>query len=360
MRPRPATVSVIPFLFGVAMAFTPSPLPCQARPLRVLVYHDMEGISGQDDPWTFLFSHPDRYAIGRQLLVADINAVVGGLFDGGATEVEVVDAHGSGNPEPDIPPGTLDPRARQVFKDHPFEPYMDLVEPGRYDAVAVVAMHAKTGSRGFASHTYTLGMDLILNGQSITETELIGYSWGRVKVPVIFASGDDRLQNDLKTMPWLQFVVTKKATSASTVELRPVDEVHAEMRTKAKLAIQGLGQAKTMPLTTPIQAALRVVPPASLAMLKGVPGVRYSENRVDFEAPDYQAVFDGWSALIHVATGGYQSVLMETIAQRPDGAALQGEFRDRLFGRWWDYESGRWTPPPAPKPVAGKRYHGDN
>ena len=32
-------------------------------------------------------------------------------------------------------------------------------------------------------------MDWILNGMSITETEIIGYSWGRVGVPVIFASG---------------------------------------------------------------------------------------------------------------------------------------------------------------------------
>jgi len=274
--------------------------------------------------------------------------------------VDVVDAHGSGNPEPDIPSGALDPRARQVFKDHPFEPYMDLGEPGRYEAVAVVAMHAKTGSRGFAAHTYTLGIDLLLNGKGITETELIGYSWGRVNVPVIFAAGDDRLQDDLKTMPWIQFVVTKKATSASTAELRPVPEVHAEMRTKAKLALAQLSRAKAMPLTPPIQAAVRVVPPASLAMLEGVPGIRYSDNRVDFEAADYKAVFDGWMALIHVATRGYPSVLMEAIAARPDGEALRQDFSDRLLARWWDYESGRYTAPAPKQAVEGKRYHGDN
>jgi len=332
----------------------------QGRPLRVLVYHDMEGLAGQNDPNSFRFDHPEQYAKGRLLLVADVNAVVGGLFDGGATEVEVVDAHGSGNFEPDIPAGALDPRARQVFKDHPFEPYMDLVEPGRYDAVAVVAMHAKTGSRGFASHTYTLGIELLVNGQTITETELIGYSWGRVNVPVIFASGDDRLQDNLKTMPWIQFVVTKKATSASTADLRPVGEVHAEMRAQAKLAVQRLASAKAMPLGTPIQAAVRVVPPASLEMLKGVPGIKYSDNRVDFEAADYQAVFDGWYALIGVASRARSALLMEMLTERPDGPAMRLEFTDRLFARWLDYESGRWTPPARPKPVEGKRYHGDN
>src|SRR3989304_1618222 len=68
--------------------------------LRVLVLHDMEGLSGQDDPRTFDFDHPDRYAEGREHLVGDVNSVIAGLFAGGANSVHVVDGHGSGNPEP--------------------------------------------------------------------------------------------------------------------------------------------------------------------------------------------------------------------------------------------------------------------
>ena len=360
MRAGAGAINVVCVLSGFLLVSVAGQAAAQGRPLRVLVYHDMEGLAGQNDPNTFRFDHPEQYAKGRQLLVADVNAVVSGLFDGGATEVDVVDAHGSGNPEPDIPAGALDPRARQLFKDHPFEPYMDLVEPGRYDAVAVVGMHAKTGSRGFASHTYTIGIELLINGQTITETELIGYSWGRVNVPVVFASGDDRLQDNLKTMPWIQFVVTKKATSASTADLRLVDEVHAEMKARARLAVERLASAKTMPLAAPIQAAVRVVPPASLAVLQGVPGIKYSDNRVDFEATDYKGVFDGWYALIGVATRAYPALLMEKLTERPDGPAMRLEFSNRLFARWMDYESGRWTPPARPKPVEGKRYHGDN
>ena len=143
----------------------PTFLSAQARPIRVLVYHDMEGIAGQDNPFTYRFDHPAEYAKGRQMLVADINTVIAGLFEGGATEVNVIDAHGSGNPEPDIPAGALDPRAKQIFRDKPFRGYVDLVEPDRYDAVAAVAMHSKTGSRGFAAHTITLGIALELERQ---------------------------------------------------------------------------------------------------------------------------------------------------------------------------------------------------
>ena len=165
----------------------------------MLVLHDMEGLSGEDDPDQFRFGKP-AYPRGQELLVGDVNAVIEGLFAGGATEVQVVDGHGSGNPEPDVRTDLLDPRATQVFRDQAFDAYFDLPETAQFDAVAVVGMHAKTGSRGFASHTFTLGIELQVNGQSITETELVALSWGRFGTPVIFASGDDRLAADLETM----------------------------------------------------------------------------------------------------------------------------------------------------------------
>src|SRR6185436_5429113 len=181
----------------------------QQRPLKVLVLHDMEGLSGEDDWRQFMFGYPDLYAQGRQLLTDDVNAVIAGLVAGGATTIEVVDGHGSGNPEPDLLLDKLDRHAKMISRDKPFDPYVDLVAPGAYDAVVLVGMHAKAGSNGFASHSSTLGMELWMNGMSLSEPEINGYSWGRVNVPVIFVSGDDHLKNDLKTMPWIEYVVTK-------------------------------------------------------------------------------------------------------------------------------------------------------
>jgi D-aminopeptidase len=220
-------------------------------------------------------------------------------------------------------------------------------------------MHAKTGSRGFASHTITLGMEVQLNGVPITESEIVGYSWGRVGVPMIFVSGDDRLHDDLKTMPWIEFVVSKKATSASTVELIPVEKVHAEMREKAARAVRNLSSAKVMTLATPLKAGLRAVPPASLASLKGIPGITYADQTVTFSAPDFRAAYDGVTALVTAARAGYAQVTGETIRKQPDGRRVMAEVSDALFMRWMDYESGRWQPPAPTAPVAGKKYHGD-
>jgi D-amino peptidase len=328
-------------------------------PVRVLVYHDMEGLAGQDDWHTYLFSHPEKYPEGQKMLVADLNAVIDGLIAGGATQVDVVDAHGSGNPEPDVRRDLLDPRAKQVFRDKEFDPYVDLTAPNTYDAVVAVAMHAKTGSRGFASHTITLGMDVLLNGRSITESEIVAYSWGRVGVPLIFVSGDDRLQNDLKDLSWLEYVVTKKATSSSTVELRPVDQVHAEMREKAAKAVRNLAKAKTMTVSAPMQAGLHAVPPASLQSLQGVPGITYANETVTFTAPDFRAAYDGVLGLVRAARAGYSQVLVESVRRLPDGKQVMAAYSDSLFMRWMDYESGRWKPPVASGPTSNKSFHGD-
>ncbi|MEZ4584932.1 MAG: M55 family metallopeptidase [Gemmatimonadales bacterium] len=328
--------------------------------MRVLVYHDMEGLSGQDDPATFRFSHRERYAVGRERLIADINAVVDGLIAGGATQVDVVDAHGSGNPDPDVTRAGLDPRANQVTRETPFRQYVDLVADDVYDAVVAVGMHAKTGSKGFASHTYTIGMDLILNGHSITESELVAFSWGRVGVPMIMVTGDDRLHADLATMPWIEYVETKRATAADQAELRPVDEVHAEMRAAAERAVKNRGQARVTTIATPVRAALRAVEPADLSLLDGVPGIQYHDQQVDFTAADFGAAYDGLIALIGVATKSYPRLLTETVRKRADGPATLLQFSDLLFQRWMDVESGRWTPPEPAKPEPGRRYHGAN
>ena len=344
-------------------ALTSDELPRANAPVRVLVYHDMEGLAGQDNPTTFRFNHQERYPEGREYLVADLNAVIAGLFDGGATQVDVVDAHGSGNPEPDVMTPKLDPRAKQVFRDQPFRQYVDLVAPNRYDAVVAVGMHAKTGSRGFASHTYTLGIEFQINGKTITESELVGYSWGRVGVPVIMVTGDDRLQKDLATMPWLQYVVTKFATAADSAQLRPITDVHAEMRAAAKVAVDNRGRAKAMTLRGPIRAALRAVPPASLELMDGVPGVTYHDNTVEFTAKDFGAVYDGLVALVGVASQSYSRLYPETLRAalgQAQGDSLVKGFSDRLFQRWMDVESGRWKPQAPAAPVAGRRYHGAN
>ena len=327
--------------------------------VKVLVYYDMEGLSGIDDWRMTTFSRTDPYRRGQDRLVTDVNAVIEGLFERGADVVHVVDGHGSGNPHPDLPPERLDSRAQHILRDAPFDAYADLTGAGLYDAVAVVGMHAKTGSAGFISHTMYLGTKLRLNGAWVTETEVVAYSWGRVGVPVIFASGDDVLARDLDTMPWIEYVTVKKAEGADGAELRPAEEVAAQMRESARRAIQNRLRARAMRLEPPLRVEFRAVHPASLSLLERVPGVDYSDRSVSFIAADVAEAFRAVQGLLAVAEQGYDRVLWDTIEAHPSGHELKRQFVDRLLDRYAEAENGEWAPPNRERDPS-RKYHGYN
>ncbi|MDE2980576.1 MAG: M55 family metallopeptidase [Gemmatimonadota bacterium] len=335
--------------------------------IRVLIIHDMEGLSGQDDPRSYRFG-TEQYPSGQEMLAADVNAVVDGLFAGGATEVVIADGHGSGNSDPDLRTDLLDARATQIIRDEPFDTYFDLPESEELDAVAVVGMHSKTGSGGFAAHTFTLGIDLLINGQAITETELVALSWGRFGVPVIFASGDDKLRGDLATMPWIEYVTVKDAPSADTAVPRPVDEARADLREGARRAVEQLAEAKSMRAVLPVRASLHAVPPANLRFLEGIPGLdggdgtgaAYADDTYSFTAADMRGAYDGLVAVVGMARVGYQSLLQEVVAARQDAGEIQSAFGEALWQRWHDQESGRYERPGAGEAIGEmiRRFHG--
>jgi D-amino peptidase len=326
--------------------------------IKILVYYDMEGISGLNDIRSLSFGNKE-YVQAREWLTNDVNAVIDGLFAGGADEVHVVDAHGSGNPDPDILVEKMDSRAHLVSRDKRFEAYVDLKEEGVYDAVAVVCMHSKTGGGGFAAHTYTIGMDWILNDLSINETEIIAYSWGRIDAPVIFASGDDKLEEQLEWMDWLEYVRVKKAKGAGDAELIPFETVHQEMQVAAKRAVENIPNSKAVHLTQPIKAQLRAVYPASLDQLEGVPGINYEDQSVTFTAEDFREAYDGITALIGVATGGYIRLVSDVIRNQDNAAKIRKEIGEKIEALWIEVESGLWKPPaPSQSQETKRKYFG--
>lgn len=284
-----------------------------------------------------------------------MNAVIKGLFAGGADEVDVVDGHGSGNPEPDILLDKMDSRARHIVREKRFDPYVDLVEAGDYDGIAAVCMHSKTGSGGFAAHTYTIGMDWILNDRSINESEIIACSWGRADVPLILVSGDNKLKEQLSWMSWLEYIQVKTAKGADDAIIRPLAEVHEEMSRAAERAVKHLSRAKVVKLKSPIKAQLRAVHPAQLDQLEGVPGINYKDNTVTFIAMDFAEAYQGIKAFIGVARRGYNRIITDVLKSEKLAGKLRPIYIKTFFQRWMDVESGRWPPPADKKEKPGKK-----
>jgi len=347
-------------LTGLAIALSSLP-PCsnvaaqsRQRAFRVLIVTDMEGLSGIDDPR--MTENSPRSASyherGLGFLHADVNACIAGLFDAGAISVDVVDTHGNGH---NLRAAQLDSRAKLLSQDAPRDPYLDLPKEGPYDAVVAVGMHDKPLSGGFMAHTRGAGLSPVLNGATLTETELVGYEFGMTDVPVIFAAGDDRLKLDLShSMPWLIYVTVKKSTGYSTAQLRDADSVRSELRAGARIALETMARMKPLKPTAPIRAGMLAtfpmrLPPAGSPFSR-LPAIEYRGDTVTFPARDYREAYDRMGAVMGVAVRLKDQFILGLVAARPEGAQALHAVSDSVFDQLLPaFEAGTWRPGmPAP------------
>jgi D-amino peptidase len=160
--------------------------------MRVVIWCDMEGISGitvweQVGP-----GGGELYQEGRRLYTEEVNAAVRGAKRAGATEIVVVDCHGAGAPYTfkSLIPERLESGAEYVL-GAAWMRYLDPLE--RCDAALCVGAHAKAGTPdGVLSHTVSseLWHWAAINDEETGETGICAAVCGRFGVPVVFVSGD--------------------------------------------------------------------------------------------------------------------------------------------------------------------------
>src|SRR5437899_6800549 len=221
--------------------------PAAQKPLKVMILFDMEGVSGATEFRHTSYAHPTEYAHGRQSLTADVNAAIAGVKAAGATQIVVVDGHGSGNSTgPDVLEDQLLAPAKVQYRDKPFDIYMDSYDPS-FDAIVAVGMHAGAGNRqGFLSHTYTFeDVEYKVNGVPFNESMILAMGAARLKIPVVAISGDDQLEKEIRrAMPWVQYAAVKHAVDRSKAEALSRDEASRRIESAARDGITHLAAAE--------------------------------------------------------------------------------------------------------------------
>lgn len=321
------------------------PSPNTDGVIKILLFADMEGVSGQSPVLSFFYPHED-YPRAQEALTGDLNAVIEGIFAAGADSVHLIDAHGSRNPGGNILVDRLDKRAEVLDlwdgSMGPY-PYLGLAEQNDYDAIVAVGQHSHTGGGGFAAHTYNFGMGLILNGMPISESEIIAYGWGKLGVPLILVTGDDTLQKQLSWMSWVEYVMVKSARGMSEVDVRDLAKVRSEMTSQAIRAVRNLPKSRAVELCEPIKAEVKASLPASLNLLEGVPGIDYDNETVTFQAQDFVEALKGFLTLVRVGRHSYSRIFADVVkghVDKPSWRSIQDECWDRILLKWIEVESG--------------------
>jgi D-amino peptidase len=333
----------------------------QPRQIKVLVLYDMEGVSGATEYAHTTYAHPEQYAAGRNALTADVNAAIAGLKAGGATEIVVVDGHGSGNTqEPDVFEGRLLPPARMISRERTFDIYMDSYDQS-FDAVVAIAMHAGAGNRvGFLSHTYTFeDSEYKVNGVPVNETMILAMGAARLKIPLIMVSGDDQLEKEVRrNLPWIKYATVKHALSRAKAQAFAPDDVARRIETAAREAIQQLDAARLPDLAGPFRFALTFQDETQARVASLLPGAEVLANPsvVQIRAGDFEEGYRQSLRLIeHAGLVSTVTAMRRVLAAQPNAATLRLAVNDWEYDRWLDQPPAAPAAPPAVPPT---RYWG--
>lgn len=156
--------------------------------MQILVSADMEGATGVTWSRDVEPRGPEWHRF-RDLLTDDVNAVALGLFDAGADDVLINEAHATMR---NIVLERLDERIRLLTGRH--KPLGMMQGIADADGVAFVGYHAGAGDRGVLAHTYLANSitGVLLDGVPASEGRLNAALAAEHGVPVILVTGDDR------------------------------------------------------------------------------------------------------------------------------------------------------------------------
>ncbi|HEU4737931.1 MAG TPA: M55 family metallopeptidase [Solirubrobacterales bacterium] len=211
--------------------------------MNVLIAADMEGIAGIEHYGDCLPSHPRRYARGRRLLTDEVLAAVEALRAGGAGTISVGDWHmvGTNIERERMPAGVLvRPIADLALNEA--EPSIAKAHGGPLDAVVMVGHHARTPSpRGFCSHTFIWEMEVLLDGEQLSETQTYAQALAAEGIPILVAGGDRWLLEETEEgeLGSARKVVTKEGLGRARARSVAPAAAHAHLREAIAEAMAG-------------------------------------------------------------------------------------------------------------------------
>ena len=183
--------------------------------MKIYVMTDLEGVAGVLNFQEWTGPGTPYYEMAKEFLTLEVNAAADGLFEGGATQIVVMDGHGPGA----INIKLLDPRVEfsRGWGDGPWPLCLD----DSYDSLVFVGQHAKAGtSCAHLCHTQSLTyLDESINGLSIGEFGQLAMCASELGVRTIFGSGDLAFTNEAQALvPGIETVAVKQGVKAGTGE----------------------------------------------------------------------------------------------------------------------------------------------
>ena len=270
------------------------------RGVKVYISADMEGIAGVVDNTQASPTGRD-YAIGRRLMIGEVNAAIAGAFDGGATEVVVNDAHWD---QTNLEPDKLDPRATLITgAPKPFAMMQGLDDS--FAAVLFIGYHPQASTvAGVLDHTWSDSIKAVrLNGREVGEYGLNAALAGHYAVPVVFISGDKAVIDQAKEfIPGIYAWPVKTGFGHNSALTLHPEKARETIASGVKAAMAQRSQIKPVALKTPITLEVELESSSQADSAMMVPGMKRVSGRVvSYTAPDMVVTYQVFRLIARLA-----------------------------------------------------------
>jgi D-amino peptidase len=219
--------------------------------IKIYVSTDLEGVSGV---YKFAQTREKDTPLNIQAceyFMGDLAAVIRGLRDGGATEIVVIDGHGSGA----LLPHLMVPGAKYITgsgKDR------IKIFDSSFAGVVMFGYHAMMGTPdGVLNHTQNSVMEkkFWYNGVESGELAQTAIGAGFLGVPPIMVSGDEATCREARKFFGNEIitVATKQGIAREAAVLYPFEETRKALYEGAKKAIKAIPKCKPYTIQLPVK-----------------------------------------------------------------------------------------------------------
>src|SRR5215475_14856933 len=271
----------------------------QARCVKVFISVDMEGVAGIVD-WAQCLAGGDDYALGRDLLLGEVNAAIEGALAAGAERILVNDSHSAMR---NLPPDALAGRA--AYLSGRFKPlYMMEGLDASFDAAVFLGYHAAIGTPGVLSHTY--------NPRAIAQVRLGGVTTGEAGlnalvaqhfgVPIAVITGDQYVGPEAAPFcPGITAVQVKTSISRYAASHEHPLTAREMIRDGVSSALAGIGALSAPAIGMPATIEVEFGSPDMAAQASWVRDVKRLDSRtVVVTGDDPLALYQAFITLVYL------------------------------------------------------------
>jgi D-amino peptidase len=254
--------------------------------MKIYISADMEGIVGIAN-WDETMKKHGDYPPFVEEMQKEVQGACEGAVSGGAKEIWVKDAHGSGRnlTFAGLPINT---KLIRAFSGHPFC-MMEGIDSS-FDGALMIGYHSGGGYDGNPlSHTLDTEFSYIkINGIVASEFLINAYTASYVGVPVLFVSGDEELSEHVKSInPNIKALGVNKGFGKSVISSHP-DLTITRIKETVEDSLKGDLKSCFIPLPESFEVEISFVKHVDAFKASFYPGMKkLSPTKVLFSSNDY-------------------------------------------------------------------------